>query len=204
MSASDAEPYGRVHGKHEGIDTYKERELGFWLYLSSDAVIFSLLFATYCTMVGNTAGGVTGSNVFELSTTLRETVALLASTFTFGLVTLSAARGELRLAIGWLGATFLLGGVFVVLELSEFLRLMAMGAGPAKSGFLSAFFTLVATHGLHVSAGLIWIAVMVAQILIKGLTAPVVSRLARLGLFWHFLDLVWIGIFSVVYLPGVL
>jgi cytochrome o ubiquinol oxidase subunit 3 len=131
-------------------------------------------------------------------------VALLASTFTFGLVTLSAARGERRLTIGWLVATFVLGGVFVGFELSEFVRLIEMGAGPGKSGFLSAYFTLVATHGLHVSAGLVWITVMVAQIMIRGLTEPVVSRLARLGLFWRFLDLIWIGIFSIVYLPGVL
>jgi cytochrome o ubiquinol oxidase subunit 3 len=106
--------------------------------------------------------------------------------------------------LAWLAVTFLLGAGFVALEISEFGGMVAQGAGPQRSGFLSAFFTLVGTHGLHVSMGLVWILIMSSQVILKGLTPPVVSRLFRLGLFWHFLDIVWIGIFSIVYLPGVL
>lgn len=189
---------------HTEPDVSGERELGFWLYLMSDAVIFALLFATYAVMVSNTAGGPAGKDIFDLSTAFTETLVLLLSTFTFGLVTVSVEAEDSFAAIGWLTATFLLGTAFVMLELTEFAHLTAMGAGPDRSGFLSAFFTLVGTHGLHVTAGLIWIVVMAAQIVTKGLSEPVVSRLTRLGLFWHFLDLIWIGIFSIVYLPGVL
>jgi cytochrome o ubiquinol oxidase subunit 3 len=190
---------------HEGAaEAFEQRAFGFWLYLMSDAIIFALLFATYAVMVGNTAGGPNGQALFSLSHAFGETMMLLVSSITFGFATAAMMAGNRRALIGWLLVTFVLGLVFVGMEISEFSGMVEVGAGPDRSGFLSAFFTLVGTHGLHVSAGLIWILVMAAQVTIKGLTPPVVSRLSRLGLFWHFLDIVWIGIFSVVYLPGVL
>ena len=186
------------------VDVYEEKAFGFWLYLMSDAVIFALLFATYVVMAPNHAGGPTGKDLFVLSRTFAETMLLLTSTLTFGLASVAVRLGRLPQVLGWLAVTFALGAAFLTLELGEFTGMYAQGAGPQRSGFLSAFFTLVGTHGLHVSFGLIWILILSAQVLIKGLTAPVVSRLFRLGLFWHFLDIVWIGIFSIVYLPGVL
>ena len=182
----------------------EEKALGFWLYLMTDAILFALLFATYVVMTVGTAGGPTGHDLFSLPRTFAETMLLLVSSTTFGFATLAAGRGEGGAAIRWLLLTALLGIGFVALELSEFAGMIAAGAGPDRSGFLSAFFALVGTHGLHVSAGILCILVMVGQMLAKGLTAPVLSRLIRLGLFWHFLDIVWVGIFSVVYLPGVL
>ncbi|MFC6631955.1 cytochrome o ubiquinol oxidase subunit III [Microbulbifer taiwanensis] len=185
-------------------DVYEQRALGFWLYLMSDAIIFALLFATYLVMVGNTAGGPGGGDLFSLSHTFGETLLLLTSSLTFGLASVALDSGNRRQLLGWLAVTFALGLGFVAMELREFHGLIALGAGPERSGFLSAFFTLVGTHGLHVSAGLVFILVMMAQVAVKGLSRPVASRLERLGLFWHFLDIVWIGIFSAVYLPGIL
>jgi cytochrome o ubiquinol oxidase subunit 3 len=186
------------------VDPYEEKELGFWLYLMSDAIIFALLFATYAVMAPNHAGGPTGKTLFNLGHTFTETMVLLCSSITFGFATVAVGQGARGRVLAWLAVTFLLGAGFVALEISEFGGMVAQGAGPQRSGFLSAFFTLVGTHGLHVSMGLIWILILSLQVLVKGLTEPVASRLYRLGLFWHFLDIVWIGIFSIVYLPGVL
>jgi cytochrome o ubiquinol oxidase subunit III len=185
-------------------DVYEEKALGFWLYLMSDAIIFALLFATYVVMAHNHAGGPTGKDLFDLGHTFTETMVLLCSSITFGFATVAVGQGARGRVLGWLAVTFLLGAGFVALEISEFSGMVAQGAGLQRSGFLSAFFTLVGTHGLHVSMGLIWIVIMSSQVVLKGLTRPVTSRLFRLGLFWHFLDIVWIGIFSIVYLPGVL
>lgn len=187
-----------------GVDTFGERDFGFWIYLMSDAIIFALLFATFLVLRDGTAGGPTGHDVFDIGRTFVETMLLLASSVSFGMASVAVAARNRSAVIAWLIVTFALGAGFIGLELSEFAGMIAQGAGPDRSGFLSAFFTLVGTHGLHVSGGLVWIAVMVVQVLLKDLTVPVVSRLFRLGLFWHFLDIVWIGIFSVVYLPGVL
>jgi cytochrome o ubiquinol oxidase subunit 3 len=189
---------------HEMAETQEQRTLGFWLYLMGDAVIFALLFMTYGIMVGNTAGGPAGKELFSLSNAAVETALLLVSSTTFGFASLASREGDRSAVLRWLAVTFVLGAGFVVLEIREFLGLIAAGAGPQRSGFLSAFFTLVGTHGVHVSTGLVWILIMGAQVAIKGLTLPVVARLFRLGLFWHFLDIAWIGIFSVVYLPGLL
>jgi cytochrome o ubiquinol oxidase subunit 3 len=186
------------------IDPYEEKALGFWLYLMSDAIIFALLFATYVVMAPNHAGGPTGKTLFSLGHTFTETMILLVSSITFGFATVAVGQGARQRALGWLGVTFVLGVSFVFLEIGEFSGMVEQGAGPQRSGFLTAFFTLVGTHGLHVSMGLVWIVIMSLQVVLKGLTPPVVSRLFRLGLFWHFLDIVWIGIFSIVYLPGVL
>lgn len=181
----------------------QERALGFWLYLMSDAILFALLFATYVVMIGRYAGGPGGHSLFDLSNAFTETLLLLTSTLTFGLATVSARHSQ-RNMLFWMGVTFLLGAGFVFLELRELTGLVQQGAGPARSGFLSAFFTLVGTHGLHVTVGLVWIAVVMGQIVFQGLTPEVAGRFQRLGFFWHFLDIVWIGIFSVVYLPGAL
>ncbi len=185
-------------------ERYEEKEFGFWLYLMSDAIIFSLLFATYLVMVGNTAGGPTGKELFSIERASGETLALLLSSTTFGLAAVALSAADRSKVLIWLAVTFLLGACFIFLEIGEFRGMIAQGAGPERSGFLSGFFTLVGTHGLHVSVGLLWILVMIGQVLFKGLTAPVASRLMRLGLFWHFLDIIWVVIFSVVYLPGLL
>jgi cytochrome o ubiquinol oxidase subunit III len=186
------------------VDVYEEKAFGFWLYLMSDAIIFALLFATYVVMAPNHAGGPTGKDVFSLGRAFAETMLLLCSSITFGFATVAVRLGNQRVGLTWLAVTFVLGAGFVALEISEFTGMYQQGAGPQRSGFLSAFFTLVGTHGLHVSMGLAWIVIMSIQVLMKGLIEPVVSRLFRLGLFWHFLDIVWIGIFSIVYLPGLL
>ena len=185
-------------------DVHEQRAFGFWLYLMSDAIIFSLLFATYAVMARNNAGGPTGNTLFSLPNAFAETMLLLFSSITFGLATLAMKSGEKERMLSWLLVTFLLGLGFVGLEIREFHGMVRAGAGPDRSGFLSAFFTLVGTHGLHVTFGLIWILIMTSQVIIKGLTIPVASRFLRLGLFWHFLDIIWIGIFSIVYLPGIL
>jgi cytochrome o ubiquinol oxidase subunit III len=185
-------------------DVYEQRAFGFWLYLMSDAIIFSLLFATYAVMARNNAGGPTANTLFSLPNAFAETMLLLFSSITFGMATLAMKAGERERMLAWLLVTFLLGLGFVGLEIREFHGMVRAGAGPDRSGFLSAFFTLVGTHGLHVTFGLIWILIMTSQVIIKGMTAPVTSRFMRLGLFWHFLDIIWIGIFSIVYLPGIL
>ena len=195
LAAPQAQPFG---------ERFDEKAFGFWIYLMSDAIIFALLFATYVVMLSGTAGGPTGGELFSLPHTFGETLLLLFSSTTFGFAALAARARDKKAAVLFLLLTFLLGAGFVAMEVQEFQRMIAMGAGPDRSGFLSAFFTLVGTHGLHVSVGLVSILVMVGQVMLKGLTEPVGSRLFRLGLFWHFLDIVWIGIFSVVYLPGVL
>jgi cytochrome o ubiquinol oxidase subunit 3 len=185
-------------------DAHDEKAFGFWLYLMSDAIIFALLFGTYVVMAGNTAGGPDGKSLFDLSRAYTETMILLLSSLTFGLGMVALRAGSVPRLLAWLLATFVLGLAFVVMELNEFRDMVHVDAGPDRSGFLSAYFTLVGTHGLHVSFGLIWLLVMMIQIIVKTLTPPVLSRLLRLGMFWHFLDIVWVGIFSVVYLPGVL
>ncbi|MET0029148.1 MAG: cytochrome o ubiquinol oxidase subunit III [Candidatus Thiodiazotropha sp.] len=193
-----------THGEH-GASTFDEaRQLGFWFYLMSDAVIFALLFATYASMSHSFAGGPSGKTLFDIRFTLAETGLLLTSSLSCGLATLYALHHRRVQALGWLVVTLLLGLGFLTLEMMEFRDMIAQGAGPDRSGYLSAFFTLVGTHGLHVSMGLVWLITMVLQLMLKGTTAPVLSRLQRWSLFWHFLDIVWVSIFSFVYLPGVL
>lgn len=190
--------------EHEVHDTAQTQALGFWLYLMSDLVMFSGLFATYVVMAHNYAGGPTGKELFNLTDALLETMLLLFSSVAFGLGMVGMHKGDKRMLLGGLAAALLLGLGFVGMEAAEFSHMISQGAGPQRSGFLSAFFTLVGTHGLHVSFGILWMVVMMAQIATKGLTAPVQARLVRLGMFWHFLDIVWICLFSIVYLMGVL
>ena len=160
---------------------------GFWIYLMSDAVIFALLFATYASMSRNYAGGPTGKELFDLSTVFYETMALLLSTLTCGFAMLSLSKNRKKWVLSWLAVTFLLGLTFILMEHNEFHNLISQGMGPDRSGFLSAFFTLVGTHGLHVGIGLIWLLVMMSQIMAKGLIspyAPVYSASACSGISW--------------------
>jgi cytochrome o ubiquinol oxidase subunit 3 len=150
------------------------------------------------------AGGPTGNDLFDLPDVFAETMFLLFSSATYGLVILAMHNGRKGLVLSWLVVTFLLGLGFISMEVREFHTMIIDGDGPWRSGFLSAFFTLVGTHGTHVTFGLIWMLVMMVQVFTKGLTTPVRSRLLCLSMFWHFLDIVWIGVFTVVYLMGVM
>ena len=176
--------------------------LGFWIYLMSDCILFSALFATYAVLRNEVAGGPTGAALFHLPYVLTETICLLVSSVTYGMVMLALNARKRRSVLGWLMITFVLGACFIGMEMREFSHMIGEGAGPDRSAFLSSFFTLVGTHGVHVSAGLIWMLVMMIQVARMGLGPTTASRLLCLSLFWHFLDIVWIGVFSVVYLMG--
>jgi cytochrome o ubiquinol oxidase subunit 3 len=187
----------------EYTDVIGVQAFGFWIYLMSDLIIFATLFATFIVLGHNYAGGPTGKELFDLKYTLGETMFLLFSTVAYGMVMLAMHAGKKQGVLIGLAVTFLLGLGFVAMEIHEFYGLVAAGHGPDTSAFLSSFFTLVGTHGTHVTVGLIWMATLMGQVAVKGLTSPVQSRLMRLSMFWHFLDIVWIGIFSIVYLMGV-
>lgn len=189
---------------HEHHDASEIKQFGFWVYLMSDLVIFGVLFATYGVLFSGTAGGPTPDEIFNLPLILVNTLLLLVSSFTFGMAVLAMNADRVSQVKAWLVATFLLGAGFIGLELYEFTELILEGFGPDRSAFLSAFFTLVGTHGLHVTFGLIWILVMLVQLQTKGLNEMTRSRIMCLSLFWHFLDIVWICVFSLVYLIGVL
>jgi cytochrome o ubiquinol oxidase subunit 3 len=176
---------------------------GFWLYILSDCILFSGLFATYAVIGHNTAGGPGPYELFNLRYALTETMLLLFSSITYGIAMIAMKGDKRSQTLFWLVVTALLGLGFVLMEVHEFHDMILAGNGPQRSGFLSAFFTLVGTHGTHVSFGLLWMVIMMVQVVRKGLSDPVKSRLMRLSLFWHFLDIVWIGVFSVVYLMGV-
>jgi cytochrome o ubiquinol oxidase subunit 3 len=178
--------------------------LGFWVYLMTDLIIFGVLFAVYFALRASTFGGPSSQDLFSLPTALVNTLVLLVSSFTCGLATVAAQRGKVNQTIAWLTVTFVLGATFLTLELAEFSRFIAGGNGPQRSAFLSSFFTLVGTHGLHIAVGLLWIIVAVIQLKLRGLTPGVTSKLTRFTIFWHFLDLVWIFIFTAVYLLGII
>jgi len=178
--------------------------LGFWIYLMSDALIFATLFATYGVLSSAYAGGPSPREIFELPLVALNTGLLLVSSITYGFAMIAMHDGKLRGTQAWLVVTGLLGIGFVGVELYEFGNLIAEGATPQTSAFLSAFFTLVATHGLHVTFGIIWIGVMLVQLNQRGLIGENERRLTCLSMFWHFLDVVWIGVFTFVYLLGVL
>jgi len=202
--ATDAFPMDGVQFEEsEHSDTVANQAFGFWIYLMTDLVLFAAIFATFAVLARNYAGGPSGKDLFDLSYTLGETMFLLFSSATYGMAVLAVYKGRKDRVLWWLAVTFLLGLGFISMEINEFYHMILDGNGPQRSAFLSAFFTLVGTHGTHVSFGLIWMAVMVAQVITKGLTMPVQSRLMRLSMFWHFLDIVWIGVFTIVYLMGV-
>jgi cytochrome o ubiquinol oxidase subunit III len=175
---------------------------GFWIFILSDIVMFSALFAAYAVLAGNTAGGPTGSELFNLRNVFIETMCLLFSSYTCGLGALSAERQQPDRFYLFAALTFVLGAAFLLIEISEFSGMVREGAGPSRSGFLSAFFALVGTHGAHVTGGLIWLIYLVAQVIVKGLRPAVLRRLLCWSLFWHALDIVWVGVFTLVYLMG--
>jgi len=177
---------------------------GFWLFVLSDIVLFSALFATYASLVHATDGGPVTNQLFDRRLVAIETVALLLSSFTCGLAMIAAKRHHMTGTQAWLVVTGLLGLVFLSIELYEFTSMIAEGAGPQRSAFLSAFFTLVGCHGVHVTAGLLWIGTMMAQIWAKGFRQDIVRRLLCLSIFWHALDIIWVAIFTIVYLIGTL
>jgi cytochrome o ubiquinol oxidase subunit 3 len=184
------------------IESDDKHIFGFWIYLMSDLIIFGVLFATYAVLQGNTFGGPTAQQLFSLPSALTDTLVLLTSSFTCGLATIAAQNKKVTATIAWLVTTFVLGATFLMLELNEFSRFAASGNTPQRSAFLSSFFTLVSTHGLHIAVGLLWIIVAIIQIKLRGLTPSITSKLTRFTLFWHFLDIVWIFIFTMVYLMG--
>ena len=200
---------GHAHGHDHGHDDHHHDSgettvFGFWLYLMTDCILFASIFAVYAVLVNNVAGGPSGHDIFELPYVLGETALLLFSSITYGFAMLALFNGKKQQVLFWLGMTFLLGAGFIAMEINEFHLLISEGYGPSRSGFLSGFFTLVGTHGLHVTSGLIWMAIMMYQVQKNGLTSTNKTRLSCLSLFWHFLDVVWICVFTVVYLMGTL
>ena len=178
--------------------------LGFWIYLMSDCLLFASLFAAYAVLGRNYAGGPSGAELFDLPLVAINTGFLLVSSITFGFAMIAAQAKKLGKAQLWLGITGILGACFLALEMYEFFHLIHEGAGPSRSGFLTAFFSLVGTHGLHVLFGIVWLVVVLFQLAKHGLSAENMRRLSCLSLFWHFLDVVWIFVFTFVYLMGVL
>lgn len=176
--------------------------LGFWIYLMTDCVLFAALFATFVVLRGNTFGGPYEQDLYHLPSILVETLILLTSSFTCGLAVLAAKHSKARQVVSWLVVTYILGVAFLTMEISEFSQLASDGNSWSASASLSAFFTLVGTHGLHISIGLMWIVVMIWQILKLGVTGSSLRRLTLFSMFWHFLDIIWIFIFTIVYLIG--
>lgn len=177
---------------------------GFWLFVLSDMVLFSALFATYASLAHATDGGPTTGQLFHRDLVAIETMALLVSSFVCGLAMIAAKRANMAWTQAWLVATAILGLVFLSIEIYEFASMVAEGAPPQRSAFLSAFFTLVGCHGAHVTAGLMWIGTMMAQIWAKGFQPHIIRRLLCLSIFWHALDIIWVAIFTIVYLIGTL
>jgi cytochrome o ubiquinol oxidase subunit 3 len=175
---------------------------GFWIFLLSDIIMFSALFAAYAVLSGQTDGGPSPHSLFQLRHVGVETVCLLLSSYTCGLGTLFLARRRLGDSYIFFGLTFVLGVIFLSLEFSEFAAMVAQGAGPSRSAFLSAFFSLVGLHGAHVSAGLLWLTFMMAQVRSKGPRPFVLRRILCFSLFWHALDIIWVAVMSLVYLMG--
>jgi cytochrome o ubiquinol oxidase subunit 3 len=176
---------------------------GFWIFLLSDVVMFSALFAGYAVLTHATAGGPAGVQLFNQASVAIETACLLASSYTCGLMSLSVESRNRAATYLWAAVTAVLGAAFLALELHEFAGMIARGAVPQRSAFLSAFFTLVGCHGLHVTAGLVWLTVMMAQVALRGFRPSVSRRLTCFSLFWHALDIVWVWLFTVVYLLGI-
>lgn len=188
--------------EHEEYAIRERKTLGFWIYLMTDCVLFATLFATFAVLRNATAAGPSGAELFEMPFVLAETLILLTSSFTVGLAILAAKSGLKRQSLFWLVVTFLLGASFLVMEVYEFTKLIHEGAGPQNSAFLSAFFTLVATHGIHIAIGLLWLIVMIYRLWRFNFKKNDIFRLTIFSLFWHFLDIIWIFIFSIVYLIG--
>jgi cytochrome o ubiquinol oxidase subunit III len=176
---------------------------GFWIFLLSDIVMFSAFFATYAVLGANTNGGPSGRDLFDLRNVAVETVCLLLSSFTCGMAALASGARNKPTFYAAMAVTFLLGAAFITLEIREFVALIQRGDGPSRSAFLSAFFALVGCHGAHVSAGLLWLLTMIAQVFAKGFRPEILRRILCFTLFWHALDIIWVAVFTVVYLLGV-
>jgi cytochrome o ubiquinol oxidase subunit 3 len=210
MTASTISDTSTLAAVANDIDAHDEHHddgsmttLGFWIYLMSDCIVFASLFATYAVLRSQLAGGPGPRELFSLPYVAVETTFLLVSSFTYGMSMIAMQRQRQSAVLGWLVLTGLLGLGFIGMEVHEFADLIREGAGPDRSAFLSAFFTLVGTHGLHVTSGIVWMVVLMIHVLRRGLTPANQTRLMCLSLFWHFLDVVWIGVFTVVYLMGV-
>lgn len=210
MTAARSDPH---HLGHDHLDAHESVHpgpapkrivtgYGFWIFLLSDMVMFSAFFATYAVLHDRTAGGPGGAQLFDLRSVAVETGCLLASSFTCGLASIAAeVRSRLWFQVA-MAVTCVLGLAFLSIELREFMDLVARGAGPTRSAFLSAFFTLVGCHGLHVSAGILWLLTMMAQVVAKGFRPDIQRRILCFALFWHALDIIWVAVFTVVYLLG--
>lgn len=186
---------------HKGED---RSIFGFWLYLMTDLLMFGVLFAAYSVFRGNTFGGPNEEDLFSLSLALKETLILLSSSFTCGLGMLAAQKQSRKWVLIWFGITYILGLSFLGLEVTEFSKLLSEGNTYQTSAFLSSFFAIVGTHGLHITVGLLWLIILLAATIVRGLNQSIVRKLILFSLFWHFLDIVWIFIFSVVYLMGII
>jgi cytochrome o ubiquinol oxidase subunit 3 len=199
MAATTTHDGHHEHHDQEGLKTF-----GFWLFLITDVIMFATLFATYVVLRNNTAGGPTAEELFQLPIIIASTFILLTSSFTSGLAVLAMHRGNLKQLIGWLAVTALLGATFIGLEVTEFVHMIHEGATIQTSAFLSAFYTLVGAHGLHVSIGLAWMIALMLQLRKRGITPVTERKVNVISLYWHFLDVVWIFVFTVVYLMGVM
>ena len=204
IATIDTVPTELVRGRGGGGPAPKRIVVayGFWIFILSDIVMFSALFAAYAVLSNNTAGGPSGAELFNLRNVFLMTMCLLFSSYTAGLGALSAEQRKPERFLVFAAVTFVLGAAFLFLEMSEFAGMISKGAGPWRSAFLSAFFTLVGMHGAHVTGGLVWLAYMMAQVAAKGLRPAVLRRLLCFSLFWHALDIVWIGVMTLVYLMG--
>lgn len=199
-----AEPAADISEPDPHQDHFSKTFIGFWAYLMTDCIVFATLFITHAVLQYNTFGGPTAKDLFDLKLTFAETMALLTSSATCGLGVLAAVKNQRNHAIIWLIFTFILGAAFLSIELSEFHDFIEHGHSWTKSAFLSSFFALVGTHGMHITVGLLWITVMIFQLAVLGITIDTFRRLVIFSLFWHFLDLIWIFIFTLVYLMGVI
>lgn len=200
---NDAAPVFHLEHEHEhpeGASTM----LGFWIYLMSDCLIFAILFATFGVLGGNYAAGPGPKDLFDLNLVALNTTMLLLSSITYGFAVLSMQQSRMSATLIWLAVTGLFGIGFVGVELHEFAHMIHEGATPQRSAFLSSFFALVGTHGLHVTCGLVWMTTLMVQVGMHGLVEANRRRLMCLSMFWHFLDVVWIGVFTFVYLMGML
>ncbi|WP_210249539.1 cytochrome o ubiquinol oxidase subunit III [Methylobacterium oryzihabitans] len=206
MMHTDTAPPGTAPVFHQEEDHHPENGtlLGFWIYLMSDCLIFAVLFATYGVLGRSYAAGPSPSDLFELPLVALNTAMLLFSSITYGFAMLEMDKGNQPMTQRWLAITGLFGAAFIAIELYEFAHLIHEGAGPTRSAFLSSFFALVGTHGLHVTFGLVWLATLMVQVHQRGLIPENRRRLMCLSMFWHFLDVIWIGVFTFVYLMGVL
>ena len=193
-----------MHHDHDHEHHENNNVFGFWVYLMTDCLLFASFFATYAVLFMNTAGGVSGKDIFELDFVAVETAALLLSSITFGFAMIAAHKQNKGGTLLWLAVTWEFGAVFIGMEIYEFHHLIVHGNGPDTSAFLTAFFSLVGLHGLHVTSGLIWMTILIIEVMRRGLPDKTVTRLSCLSLFWHFLDIVWICVFTVVYLMGAL